>query len=68
VTNIYPAGRVRWSYYPYPTRLIDIPKYPNKNMGIKRKIENGNDQNNKFWDGYQELGILPVCLFFLVLQ
>ena len=23
-TNIYPAGRVHGSYYPYPTRPVDI--------------------------------------------
>ena len=23
--DIYPAGRVRRSYYPYPTRPVDIP-------------------------------------------
>ena len=23
-TNIYPAGRVRESYYPYPIRSVDI--------------------------------------------
>jgi len=23
-TNIYPTGRVRGSYYPYPTHLVDI--------------------------------------------
>jgi len=24
-TNIYQVGRVRGSYYPYPTRPVDIP-------------------------------------------
>jgi len=24
--NIYPAGRVRGSYYLYPTRPVDIPR------------------------------------------
>jgi len=26
-TNIYPAGRVRGSYYPYPTRPVDIHSF-----------------------------------------
>jgi len=26
-TNIYPAGRVRGSYYPYPTHTVDIYTY-----------------------------------------
>jgi len=25
VADIYPTGRVRESYYPYPTRPVDIP-------------------------------------------
>ena len=24
-TNIYTTGRIRESYYPYPTRFVDIP-------------------------------------------
>jgi len=26
-TNIYPTNRIQESYYPYPTRSVDIPNY-----------------------------------------
>jgi len=33
--DIYPAGRVRGSYYSYPTRPVDIP---NRNMNLPTYI------------------------------
>jgi len=33
-TYIYPADRVRGSYYPYPTRPVGIPNYKQLKLEI----------------------------------
>jgi len=45
--NIYLAGRIWGSYYPYPTRPIDIPRPSTTRAGLKGTVGAGNHRSRK---------------------